>query len=198
MNRSTIGLSNACYCKRVDSGSGITYDDGALLPGAVQAEIAITRDDVNKYADNVLIYNESSFRSGTITLTEAAWDDQTFAYLTGNTYTTQGTSPNQTHTVQSVANPTPPYVAFGMIQDTITEASGTWSKSYTAVFLPKVKFAEQGGSAQTKGESTSFTDPVLVGTIYADESGMWKEIENFSTLSAAQSWLFTKMDVPTT
>ena len=74
MNRSTIGLSNACYCKRVISNNTVTYDDGVLLPGAVQAEIAITRDEVNKYADNVLIYNENTFRSGTITLTEAAWE----------------------------------------------------------------------------------------------------------------------------
>lgn len=189
MNRSTIGLSNACYCKRVISNNTVTYDDGVLLPGAVQAEISITRDEVNKYADNVLIYNENTFRSGTITLTEAAWADADFVALTGNTLATS--------TVQSLANPNPPYVGFGMIQDTITESSGSWSKSYTAVFLPKVKFAEQGGTAQTKGESTSFSDPTLVGTIYADEAGVWKEMQTFSTLAAAQTWLFTKMDVPT-
>ena len=67
--RSSIGLSYAGYCKRTVSGSTVTFDDGVLLPGVVQADISITRDNVQKYADNKLIFEISNFRQGTLTLT---------------------------------------------------------------------------------------------------------------------------------
>ena len=185
--RSSIGLSYAGYCKRTVSGSTVTFDDGVLLPGVVQADISITRDNVQKYADNKLIFEISNFRQGTLTLTEAQFADDDDVYLTGNTAVSS--------VVHDLGNPDPPYVGFGMIQDTIAESSGEWEKSYTAVFLPKVKFAVADSSAQTRGESTSFSDPQLVGTIYEDVTGEWRRTQSFSTFAAAQSWLNTLMDI---
>ena len=60
--RSSIGLSYAGYCKRTVSGSTVTFDDGVLLPGVVQADISITRDNVQKYADNKLMDGETQQR----------------------------------------------------------------------------------------------------------------------------------------
>lgn len=194
MDRSSIGLSTCAYAKRVDSSGTIIFDDGVLLPGAVQADISITRDSVRKFADNGLIYSEDSFASGTLTLTEVGWADQDYCNLTGASYVSDGSTP-PTYSVQSVANPDPDCYAFGFICDSIGYASGSWGKTYTAVVLNKVKFSEGNSSMQTRGESTSFSDPQLIGTIFKDENEVWREVKNFSTFSAAESWLKTKLDV---
>ena len=194
MDRSSIGLSTCAYAKRVDNSGTIVFDDGKALPGAVQADISITRDSVRKFADNGLIYSEDNFVSGTLTLTEVGWDDEDYCNLTGASYVSDSGTP-ATYSVQSVANPSPYYYAFGFICDSIGYASGAWGKTYTAVVLPKVKFSEGNSSMQTRGESTSFSDPQLIGTIYKDENEVWREVKNFTTFSAAESWLKTKLDV---
>lgn len=187
MNRSTIGLSCCAYATRTVSGGTVTFSDGVLLPGAVQADISITRDSVEKYGDNELLYSENYFRNGTLTLTQVAWPDEAYATLTGNEY--------DNGIIRSIKEPNAPYVGFGMIDNTLKEDSGSWTKSFTAVFLPKVKFTEGESLAQTRGESTSFSDPQLIGTIYADINGSWRETQTFDTYAAAETWLKTKMDI---
>lgn len=188
MNRSSIGLSFCAYQK-----SGASA--GVALPGAVQADIAINRDNVQKFADNTLIFEINDFKSGTLTLKEVAWSDTVYTDITGNTLASEGTAPDVTTYIQDIKSPKAPDVEFGFIADTMSESSGTWSKAYTAVYFPLVRFVASDSSIVTRGDSTAFSDPTLIGTIYANSSEVWREMKTFTTFSAAQSWLATKLSI---
>lgn len=187
MNKSTIGLKHAMYAGLTESSNSVTYANGVELPGAISAEISIEKDDVKLYGDNRVVHATQNFKQGTINFTAAAFTDAAIGALTGATVS----SGVITYKASDVA----PFVGFGFIADGVTEANGQYSTGYTAVMLHKVQFSEGAVNAQTRGDSTSYSSPVLNGVFVADVTDTYKEIETFDTESAAVTWLKGKLNV---
>ncbi len=173
-----IGLEYAKVAKLTETDGTATYSDGITLGAAVKMDAAINTNKIELYADNVLAESEVEFKDGSLTLEVDDLLDDVRAYVLGHTVGDDGE-------VVSSSNDTSPYVGFGCIGN--VKRSGV--KKYRAIWFTKVQFEEPGETAQTKGESTSFSTANLTGTIYQLDSGTYKLDQTFDTLAEAKAYI---------
>ena len=96
------------------------------------------------------------------------------------------------HTVSDGAvvfntNDETPYCGLGTIGVEIIDGE----KYYTALFLPKVKFAEPTEELNTKNDSITFGTPAITGTAMVDDTNTWKKSKRCDTEDAAIAYLKT-------
>lgn len=176
-----VGLTNLWFGNLTEGNDGTaTYDGAKRLAKAVSCDVNITNNDAKLYADDALAESDTSFASGTITLTTDDDDDAVFAPLLGHTIDESGE-------VIKASSDTAPYVGIGRI---ITKmVNGAYK--YKVDFLKKVKFSEGSKSEQTKGESIEFGTPSTEGIIAClnDEKGTWNKTKTFTSKADALTYL---------
>ncbi len=155
-----------------------------VIAKAIQADIAITVNDVKLHADDVIAESDKSFQSGTLTLGIDDLSDTIQTEFLGHTVGTddeiiaKGTDEN-------------PYVGIGFYG--VKVVGGV--KKFRAIWLPKVQFAEPADTNATKGDTVAFATPVLEGTIMLDEDGVWKYEQTFTTEAEAKTYLDGKAGI---
>lgn len=154
-----------------------------VIAKAIQADIAITVNDVKLYADDALAESDKSFQSGTLTLGIDDLSDTIQTAFLGHAVsdgeiTAKGTDEN-------------PYVSIGFYG--IKKVSGV--RKYRAIWLTRVQFTEPADTNATKGDTVVFATPVLEGTIMLDDSGDWKNEKTFETEAEARAYLQAKSGV---
>jgi phi13 family phage major tail protein len=154
-----------------------------VIAKAIQADIAITINDVKLYADDVIAESDKSFQSGTITLGIDDLSDAVQTALLGHAVSDGELTASGTDD--------PPYVSIGFYG--VKKVSG--ARKYRAIWLTKVQFAEPSDTNKTKGETLEFNTPVLEGTIMLDDSGNWKNEKTFDTEAQAIAYLQSKSGV---
>ena len=152
---SKIGLKYPVYKSETSQG---------VIAKAIQADIAITVNDVKLYADDAIAESDKSFRSGTLTLGVDDLSDAVQTAFLGHAVddgeiTASGTDAN-------------PYVGIGFYGVKMV-AGGV--RKYRAIWLTKVQFTEPSDTNATKGDTIAFATPVLEGTIMLDDDGNWKK-----------------------
>jgi phi13 family phage major tail protein len=160
-----------------------TTSECGVIAKAIQADIAISVNDVKLYADDAIAESDKSFQSGTITLGIDDLSDTIQTAFLGHTVnegeiTAKGTDPN-------------PYVGIGFYG--VKMVAGV--RKYRAIWLTKVQFAEPSDTNATKGDTIAFATPVLEGTIMLDENGDWKKEKTFATEALAIAYLQEKSGV---
>lgn len=183
-----IGLSNIYFSELTEGTDGTaTYEGATKLSKAVSASVSITNNEAMLYGDDVLAESDTSFASGTISLTVTEDDDTVFAPLLGHTIDASGE-------VIKKSTDTAPYVGCGRIVTKMV--NGVYK--YKVEFLHKVKFAEPSTEENTKGESVEFGTPTVEGTIHAlgDTDGTWSKSKTFDTKSDALTYLQGLMAAP--
>lgn len=185
-----IGLTSLYYSKLTEAVDGTpSYDGAKTLGKAVSANVSITNNSATLYADDVLVEQDNSFQSGSITLGCDEDADTVFADLLGHTITT-GTGGG---VVTKKSTDVAPYVAVGRV---ITKmVSGVYY--YKAEVLYKVKFAEPSQEDSTKGESLEFRTSEIEGTISALADGSWATGKTFSSKADAVAFITSIMGAPT-
>lgn len=174
-----IGLTNFRYSILTEGQDGTPSYDGAKTPGkAVSCNVEISNNNATLYADDTLAESDTSFQSGTVTMTVDEDDLQTMAALLGHTITEQGEMTRN-------ANDTAPYVGLGRV---VTKMVGGTYK-YKVEFLYKVKFSEPSAENTTKGESLEFATTEIEGTVAALKNGDWSVAQTFDTKQAAITYL---------
>ena len=150
--------------------AGDTWEYGeAMIPGkAVSCSVSITNNSGNLYADDALAESDTSFQSGTVTLTLDNADLAIYATLLGHSAAEEG---GYVRNAMDVA----PYVGLGRI---VTLMVGGVYK-YRLEFINKVKFSEPSQDNQTKGESLQFGTPTIEGTIATLANGTWSLVAEF-------------------
>ena len=171
-----IGLKYPCYKSSTAQG---------VIAQAIQADIAITVNDVRLYADDALREKDNSFQSGTITLGIDDLSDTIYAEFLGHAIDTS------TQEITADIDDVAPFVGVGFYGSKLVGGV----KKYRAIWLPKVQFSEPAATNATKGETTVFNTPVLVGTIMADDDGAWKLENTFDTEAAAKTYLDGKAGI---
>lgn len=83
------------------------------------------------------------------------------------------------------------YVGFGVYVEEII--SGV--KSYTAIWMNKVKFSQSAESYSTKGDSVEFKTPTVEGEALGLSNTEWREVKVFATEAEAQTYLNTKAGI---
>lgn len=152
---------------------------------AIQADIAITVNEVYLYADDAIAESDKTFQSGKITLGTDDLNDTIQKELLGHTIdeasgeiTAKGTDNN-------------PYVGIGFYG--IKKVNNV--QGFRAIWLPKVQFAEPSDTNATKGQNISFSTPTFDGTIMVDDTGAWKLEQTFETETEAVTYLNGKAGI---
>lgn len=164
---STIGLDKPYYAKITEDEQGNeTYGPPILLAKAIQADLAIELAEAILYADDTAAEVVKEFKKGTLSL---AIDDLSSVVASDLT----GASIDDNKVLVSASEDGGDPVAIGF---RAKKANGR----YRYFWLYRVKFGIPATNLQTKGDSITFKNPTIEGTIYrrnkADSKGNhpWK------------------------
>lgn len=175
-----IGLNSFRYAVLTEAQDGTPSYDGAKTPAkAISCSVSISNNDVKLYADDSLAESDTSFQSGTATITIDDEDQATMASLLG--HTVDSTSQAMIRNANDVA----PYVGFGRIVVKLVNNV----KKYKVEFLYKVKFAEPSQEDNTRGETVEFSTTTLEGTVATLANGKWSETKTFDSQADALAYL---------
>lgn len=175
-----IGLTNFRYATLTEAVDGTPTYGGAHTPAkAVSCSVSVENNDAKLFADDVLAESDTSFSSGTVTMTVDEDDLETMAALLGHTVT----SGEMVRKTTDVA----PYVGLGRVVTKMVNGN----YKYKVEFLNKVKFSEPSQENTTKGESIEFGTTEISGTISALANGEWSTAKQFDTKAAAVAYLET-------
>ena len=181
-----IGLNNLWYSHLTEAQDGTpTYDGATSLGKAVTANASISNNSASLYADDSLAESDTSFQSGTLSLTVDDDNETVFADLLGHTVSDG--------LVERNVNDVAPYVSVARIIVKLVNNV----KLYKVEVLYKVKFSEPSQEDNTKGESVEFSTPTIEGQISALANGKWSEAKTFSTKADALSFIQTLFTAPT-
>lgn len=164
---STIGLDKPYYAKITEDAQGNeTYGTPVLLAKAIQADLSIELADTILFADDTAAEVVKEFKKGTLSL---AIDDLSSAVASDLT----GASIDDNKVLVSASEDGGDPVAIGF---RAKKANGR----YRYFWIYRVKFGIPATNLQTKGDSITFKNPTIEGTIYrrnkADSKGNhpWK------------------------
>lgn len=173
-----IGLNNFWYAKLTEALDGTPSYDGAKTFGkAVSCNVSISNNSATLYADDSLAESDTSFQSGTVSLTVDDDRESVFADVLGHTI-------NNGEVVRNV-NDVAPYVALARVIVKLVNNV----KIYKAEILFKVKFSEPSSDTNTRGESVEFATPTIEGQVSALANGKWSEAKTFSTKAEAVAYI---------
>lgn len=183
-----IGLNSIFYSKLTEASDGTpTYDGAKSFGKAISANVSITNNSAQLFADDILAESDTSFQSGTITLGVDDDRDTVFADILGHTINAE------TGEVTYNADDSAPYVGIGRVVVKMVNNV----RSYKAIILYKCKFAEPSQEDNTKGESLEFTTPEIEGNIATLANGDWKDTKTFTTKAEAVTYIQTTFAAPT-
>lgn len=171
-----IGLRNIVYK---------TTTAGKELAKAVQADINITVNEANFYADDSISERDRSFQSGELSLQIDDFNDVHQVELLGHTKV------GETDEIASGVDDTPPFVGVGFYA--VKKVNNV--RKYRAIWLPKVQFSEPSDTNQTKGQTIAFSAHEITGTIFVDDTGNWKYEQTFDTVAEAVTYLNSKAGI---
>lgn len=173
-----IGLKNLVYKGPVNAG---------VVSQVNAADISIEVNDAPLYGDDVLCENDTSFKSGTITLGINELPDTIQAEFLGHAIAGGEMTASATDTA--------PYEGIGFY----AKKTVLGVKSWRAIFFNRVQFKEPADSQETKGESVSFKTASLEGKIMKDPTTeVWKNEKTFALEDDAKQWLNAKAGLPVT
>lgn len=174
-----IGLQNFLFGILTENSDGSASYGPAIKPGkAISCNASITNNDAKLDADDAIAETDTTFQSGTVTLTIDDEDIQTMATLLGHEVTNGEVIRN--------ANDAAPYVGLGRI---ITKIVGG-KYQYKVEFLMKVKFGEPSQEENTKSsDGVEFGTSEIEGTIAMLANGDWSRAKTFNTMADARTYL---------
>lgn len=175
-----IGLSKPYCAKYSNTGSTVTYSEGALIGKAVELSIELEEGDDNiLYADNGPAESANTFSGGSLTLTTDDLLPDVMIKVLG--------VKEETITSKDIKTETPkwynwdddqntPYLGFGAI----VKVQNNNVIGYQAVILPKIKLNNPGDTFTTQGETIEFGTPEISGTILRSdgEKHTWKKVSS--------------------
>ena len=155
-----------------------------VIAKAIQADIAITTNNVPLYANDAIAESDRSYQSGTLTLGIDDLSNEIQAEFLGHEISEDGE-------LVANGNDISPYVQVGFYGR--KKVNNT--DKFRAVWLHKVQFGEPNDTNATKGETTAFTTSSLEGTIMLDDDGNWKSEKTFDTETEAITYLNDKAGI---
>lgn len=188
-----IGLAKPYYAKYAANAGVVSYSDGGLIGKAVEAQIELEDTEaVVLYADNVAAESVASFSTGTLTLTVDELSVTTAGAILGITPVAV-TSPAAGNTLEFRSGQAIPYLGLGLIVNKVVSNVNV----YMGLILNKIQFRIPAGDYTTMGETIEFQTPELEATIMKDDTanGVWQEWGEFSSFTAAENWVKTKLSI---
>ena len=155
-----------------------------VIGKAIQADIAITSNNVKLAADDGTAEVDNGFQTGTVTLITSDLSDTNQTDLLGHAVSDGELTANGDDKSEDAG--------FGFYGKTVVNGVKKWR----AIWLVKVQFAEPADSNATKGDTTVFGTSTIVGEIMRDDNGDWKKQKTFTTEADAIAYLNEKAGIP--
>lgn len=197
-----IGVSKPMFALYSNTGTTVSYSDGAVLGMATEIDVTInTNEDNNLRADNVIAETDRSFSDGTVTIGVDDLSQEVSKMLLGIKEADIGTIAGITVSEGETApkeliyddDMTTPYVGVGFVIKGQKNNVVYWR----AMIFTKVMFNVPDDAATTQGESIEWQTPSLVGTILRDDSEKhrWKRDMRFSTEADAVAYIKDRLNI---
>lgn len=164
-----------------------TPTQAGIIGKAINADIAITANDVVLMADDAISESDKSFQTGTVTLGTADFTTETGGILLGHAVDGLGM---MTANLNDIA----PYTGVGFYAQKIVDSVRYWR----AVWFTKVKFGEPSDSNITKAQTPTFGTHTIVGTIMLDDNNDWKKEQTFAIEADAKAFIDTLAGITVT
>lgn len=158
---------------------------GAVIGKLVAANLTVNLASGEIYADDALAEQLSEFSSGSLAMET---DDMTDANAT-RIYGVKSVAGEVTYNQGDTA----PLGKLGYYKVLMRNGQ----KYYKGYFYPQVRAALGNDNAQTKGNAITFQTSKTTFTIFADDNGDWRKTKEFTTESAARSWVNEKVGIGT-
>jgi phi13 family phage major tail protein len=181
-----IGLKYVVAAPITENGTTVSYTDGIVIGKAISAGLSINIASAELYADDGIAESIKEFSSGTLTLNTDDLDYAAQALLLGHSVV--GSDALTAH-----GNDEGAYVGAGFYAPVVRGGV----KSWRAVWLSKVKFAEPNDNYATKGDNIEFQTPTIEGTVMTAADGIWKKEKLCTAEAAAVTWLDTQAGIDT-
>lgn len=188
-----IGMQYLCFAPiTAEANNSITYGTGLKADHARRGAVTYNWDEASLYGDDALAEYLKTMTGADVEIetTELA---NNVATLLGLETVKSGTGAT---TVYTLATECTTNVGFGFIQ--VNVVNGT--KIYRAIWFHKVTFSPSNEESSTKEETIAWGTPTITGKVWPvhlDASGVpqVRDYQEFSTLSAAETWLKTKAGI---
>lgn len=182
-----IGLKHFVAAKRNIDG---TYIEGRILGTAVKASTSVDKDNPKNYGDDGTVDSLETITGGKLLISANYISDQDEAWLLGATIDGDG---QVTSNVEDEAIE----VGIGYYRKVRKNVGGIKSTVYQGRWFKKVKFGVPSEEDETKGQNITFKNPEIEAEIYAEDSGEWREKQEFTTEAAAIAWVENKAGIIT-
>lgn len=153
-------------------------DDGPVQLGRlVKADLTVNLASGKLYADDEMAESVDEFSSGTLAVETDDMEDETASVLYGCTV--------ENKLVHYNYGDVPP--VGGVAYYKVLMRRGV--KLFKGIFHPRTKAAIGNDSAQTRGESITFSTTNTAFTIFTCKSGDWRLTETLATEAEAKAWV---------
>lgn len=182
-----IGLRSAKYNQidyETNKYKALVDSKVPVLGKMIDAKLTENRSDASLFADDGLAEYDNAFTGGSIALTLADVDDETYSVVKGCVITEGELTENE--------EDSSPEIGYGHIVTKMVNSV----KKYKVEFLPRVRVTKITADAKTKGESIEFNTVLLEGKVMALNKainglqvGDWHKVKTFDTLPEAVTYL---------
>lgn len=176
----SFGANYPCFCPVAEEPESArpTYKGEPVQIGRlVKADLSVTLATGELYADNVLAESVAEFASGSIAMETDDMKDDIAAVVYGATVENQ--------VVHYAVGDDPPKGGLGYLKKLMRNKKVL----YKGYFYPLVKAALGNDTAQTKSNSITFGTTATTFTVYACETGVWRDTFEADTEAEALTWL---------
>ncbi len=172
-----FGANRPCF--QPDSGTGV------ILGKLVAANLTVNLASGELYADDGLAEQISEFSSGTIAMETDDMTDANASIVYGATVSDGVVTYNKNDTAPRG----------GLSYYKVLMRQGV--KYYKGYYYPRAKATLGNDNAQTRGNAATFQTTSTSFTIFADDSGKWRETKTFNDAASAAAWCETKCGIGT-
>ncbi|MBD5356513.1 MAG: hypothetical protein HDR88_06105 [Bacteroides sp.] len=176
----SFGAKFPYFCPVADEPDGkrpVYSGEPVRIGRLVKADLSVTLASGELFADDVLAESVAEFASGSISMETDDMKDEIAAVVYGATV--------EDGVVHYAVGDDPPKGGFGYLKKLMRNKSTL----YKACFYPLVKAALGNDTAQTKGSSITFGTTATTFTVYACETGGWRDTYEAETEAEALEWL---------
>lgn len=171
-----FGANHPCF--KADAAN-----NGVVIGKLVSANLTVNLASGELYADDSLAEQLSEFSSGTIAMETDDMSDQ----VAGEVYGCKV----EGGIVTSNTNDTAPRGGLAYYKTLMRKGV----KYYKGFYYPRVRAALGNDNAQTRGSSITFQTTQTSFTVFADDSGNWREMKTFTDKDSAAAWCEQKTNV---
>ena len=186
------GLNYPVYAVATETGSSISYSNGAALGAARDINIAWERSSEDLNGNDTVILTDRTIVGGTVTLGLTHITDDIEVNVLGCEEGTEIDAVTHAKELSESESSEPVYVGFGIYGEVKDDSNNT---RWRAMWIKKIQFTKANDESETKRSGAAYKTPTLVGQIMKAADGKWREKGTFSTEAAAIAWLNTKSGI---